>query len=82
MSDFDRTLAGHLGHALVEHGTPSRELVAECYRATLHQHRSQEEEQVTEKWIDHVWRRIEGMKIHGKNAEQVAQRVFELIVKA
>ena len=82
MSDFDRELAKCIGGALAGGGSPTREVVASCYRDTLRKLDSRESEQVSEKWIDYVWKRIEGLKVAGKNNEQIARGIFELIAKA
>ena len=81
MSDFDRELAKCIGGALGGGGVSTREIVASCYRDTLRKLDSQENEQVSEKWIDYVWKKIEGLNVAGKNNEQIARGIFELIAK-
>ena len=82
MSDFDRELAQCIGSTLAGGVIPSREAVATCYRDTLRKLNSTEKEQVSEKWIDYLWEKVRESNIKGKNSEQIARGIFELIAKA
>jgi hypothetical protein len=82
VSDFDRELAKCIGNTFAVGVTPSREVVATCYRDTLRKLNSAEKEQVSEKWIDYVWDKVREFNIKGKNSEQIARGIFELIAKA
>lgn len=81
MSDFDRELAICIGSALADGETPSREIVAACYRGALRKFNSIEKEQVSEKWIDYVWEIVNEANFTGKNSEKIAKKIFELIAK-
>ena len=83
MSDFDRELAACIGRALADiDREPIREVVAKCYAETLRKLDGQESEDVSEKWIDYVWQKVAELRIAGKNSDQIARSIFELIAKA
>jgi hypothetical protein len=81
MNDFDRELAKCIGLAASKSGDVNRTLISSCYYKTLVSSAKTESSQVSEKWVDFLANRLNGLNLTGRNAEQVAKVIFERIAK-
>lgn len=80
-NDFDRELAKSIGFAASKIGRIDRALIFSCYQEVSTLLSSVESNQVSEKWIDFLTGRLDGLKIAGRNSDQISKMVFERIAK-
>lgn len=87
MSDADLELARCIVRKVIVDDDPyARETIASCYYEQLKDARSQETQEVSEKWIDYIWDRLEKVPFDEmaravSSDERLAKLLYEALGK-
>ncbi|MET4028459.1 hypothetical protein ABIE59_004010 [Marinobacter sp. MBR-99] len=86
MSNADLELAKCVVRKVADGAPYSRETIASCYYEQLKDTHSQEVREVSEKWIDYIWNRLEQVHFNriassASSDERLAKVLYEALGK-